>query len=224
MFHAPQPPPSEVRPRRWWFWVGGLVILAGFVAGITGFVIGLVSALGMPELETRFRAGEETVLQADRANDDTRTWLLYADRPMLSNDIEDDCTIEGPDPQARFAMSSYSHESTSGDETWILAAAIDISEPGSYTIACAAGSDAEFGVGYGDNGVNFATGLVGGLASFFLLPLLGLAIGVPIIVVTAVLRRKHRRTLMGWAPSGPSDPGYGGPPPGYGGPPPGYGR
>ncbi|PSL00952.1 hypothetical protein CLV63_101431 [Murinocardiopsis flavida] len=215
MFHAPQPKPAELRPRRWWYWAGGLVILAGFVAGITGFAIGLVSALGMPELETRFHAGEEAVLQAGRANDDTRTWLLYADRPMTSSEVDDSCTIDGPDPDAAFDMANFSQETTSGDQTWVLAAAIDISEPGTYTIACAADSGAEFGVGYGDNGVRFATGLAGGLASFFLLPALGLVIGVPILIVTAVRRRSHRRRLMSGARPDAWGPGYGGP--GYGG-------
>ncbi|PRX96122.1 hypothetical protein [Allonocardiopsis opalescens] len=210
----PRPGPGDIRPGRRWFWIGGLVIVAGIVIGIAGFVVGLVALVGGPDPVARFSSGEPASFTAEEADTDARVWALYADTEFSGSEIRESCTVNGPDPEAAFVPAPYESTSTVDGETVHLVSAIEIAQPGEYTVECQTDPGAAFLVGQAASGSSFVTGLLGSLASFFLIPLAGIAIGIVIIVVTAVKRGKSRRQAAhGVPPHGPH-PGPGPYPPG----------
>lgn len=210
MVPPPRPPeidPAELRPRRLWYWAGSVLLVLGVAGGITGFVLGIFSAVRAPDFTAEFTDGEAVTFEAERPNGDGRTWLVYTDSGLTSSDIEDHCRVEGPGG-AVGDSAPYSHEFSKNGTGWSLAASLEVTEPGEYTISCTAGTDARYAVAYGDDGSDLVVGIVGALASFFLAPLLGLLIGGGILLATGVRRGRHKRRLQAermrpWGPRGP---------------------
>ncbi|MBB4931101.1 F0F1-type ATP synthase assembly protein I [Lipingzhangella halophila] len=217
----PAPDPAVLRPRKLWFWVGGLVIVLGIAGGITGFILGIAGVVNSTSTAAEFDAGEPATFEADEANTDSDTWKLYADQDISSRDAEENCEVTGPGGQVAISDPGYSSETTVNDERWVLVAQLDITETGEYTVECDASTNAGFSVGYGPGLGDNAMGIVGSIAALILVPLLGVIAGLTMIVVTAVRRSRHRTRLQAASGYGPGQygPGQYGPPGDYGAPP-----
>lgn len=219
MAYPPSPDPGQLRPKRAWFWVGGLIIVVGVVGGILGFVLGIVGTVTDTSTDAEFEAGGTAVFQADQANTDSDSWKLYADRDLSSSDVEQNCEVTGPDGQeVGLSAPGYHSESTVNGQTWILVSQLDITETGEYTMECAEEADAGFRVGYGSGFAGSFLGIAGSIVALILGPLLGLGVGITVIVVTAVRRSRHKQRLQaaafppgGYGPGHPGHGGYGGP-------------
>ncbi|RNL85744.1 hypothetical protein [Halostreptopolyspora alba] len=221
MTYPPPPDPGQLRPKRLWFWMGGLVIVLGIVGGIAAFVLGLLGVTSSTTTQAEFGAGETATFRAERVNTDSESWKLYADRDMHSSDVERDCDVSGPDGQrVAIAGPGYDSETTVNGQTWVLVAQLDVAETGEYTIECAEDTEAGFSVRYGPDFAGTFLGIAGSIAALVLVPLLGLVVGIIMIVVTAVRRGRHKQRLWGTSfPPGGYGPGqFGsggyGPPPG----------
>jgi hypothetical protein len=199
---SPHPPPlvdaGELRPRRLWYWVGGVIILIGIIGGVVGFVLGLVNAVKLPEFSARFNDGGQGTFQVDQSGQTARAgraWQLYATTPMTNTEVAKVCTISGAG-EASLGFPSYSHQVTSGGQTWNLVASIAIERPGRYTVSCRDGSGAEFAVAYGNSGGGFFASIVAVFAAGFGPPIAGILIGGLIMIVTGMRRGGHKRRLM----------------------------
>ncbi|MBB4931102.1 hypothetical protein F4561_001922 [Lipingzhangella halophila] len=217
----PAPDPAVLRPRKLWFWVGGLTIVLGIVGGITGFVLGVASVASNITTAAEFSAGGKATFEAEQANTDSDFWKLFANQDIPFSDVERDCEVTGPDGQVALSQPDYGRNSTVDGETRILISQLDITEPGEYTIECDANTYAYFTVGYGPHAASATLGIVGSIAALFLVPLLGVIAGLTMIVVTAVRRSHHRTRLQAASGYGPGQygPGQYGPPDSYRAPP-----
>lgn len=190
------PLPSEIRPRKLWFWVGGALIVLGVGGGITGFVLGLVNLASATSTEAEFTPPKAATFRAEQVNTDSEMWKFYADRDVPSSDIAQNCELTGPDGQVSIDDPGYNSESTVNGETWVLVARLDITQPGEYTMECTTGTRADLSVGYGPDGSGTAVTVVSSIGALLLAPL-GLLLGIITLVVTGVRRSNHRRRLQG---------------------------
>lgn len=186
-------PPEALRPRRLWYWVGGGLIASGCLAGLAAFVFGLIGAVGLPAFAVRFAGTDEAVsFRADRVNGDGKTWLLYADTPLAS---DEECTLEGADPAAAVEPSTYTHNAWNSGEEWYLVGELEMGRPGEYTIDCRSERTTVYAVGYGDSGLRLARNIGVTMVATFAFPLAGVGSGVAVLIVTAVRRDRHKNRL-----------------------------
>jgi hypothetical protein len=147
----PQPPQgptgpvsrSEIRPRRFWYWIAGVLALASLVGSIAIFASGDEEGIGsltdvLGTLEELSAPGEITV---DLTEGDE--WAIYAPSGDSSNssapfdDQELDCEVRDPGgdlvPLAEDFGFSYV---TLGDDTYTAEYSFDVRESGSYEVGC----------------------------------------------------------------------------------------
>lgn len=229
MPHHPQYPPypqhpfppridaKELRPGRIWFFVGALVLVLGIIGGIVGFVLSLVSSVGLPELEHRVQEGESVTFEL--SGTEAVNLGLYAN----GNAIVDDCTLTTPDGQVgEFDYPGYGHTGTLSGESWKLVGVHDDARPGEYTMDCQyTGMGTTYALGDVGNGEeDFVRGALTGVAFMIGLPIIGAIVGITIMVVTGVRRGRHRRQLIAERSQGqPGQPGQPGGWPGHPGQP-----
>ncbi|MFC7330763.1 hypothetical protein [Marinactinospora rubrisoli] len=195
MSQPARPDPAEVRPRRLWFWIGGLVIVLGVVGAVVALFVGAFRTTAADPPVVGFRAGEEAAFTAESGNTDSDTWRLYADRELSFDEVERACAVTGEAGDVVIRAPGYTSTTTVNGVSRVLVAEIGITEPGGYTIACAADSGAAFSVSYGAGAATVVFGILGTLGSVFLFLISGLVIGIVLIVTTAVRRGGHRRRL-----------------------------
>ncbi|TQN28438.1 hypothetical protein FHX37_3783 [Haloactinospora alba] len=194
MSTPPSSVPSEIRPRKLWFWIGGALIVLGVGGGITGFVLGMVNLAGATSTEAEFTPPETATFRAEQVNTDSDMWKLYADRDVPSSEVARSCELTGPDGRVDIDDPGYNSESTVNGDTWILVARLDVTQPGEYTMECAAETGADLSVGYGPDGSSTALTVVGSIGALLLAPL-GLLLGLVTLIVTGVRRSNHRGRL-----------------------------
>ncbi|MGW5876221.1 hypothetical protein ACWFMI_06665 [Nocardiopsis terrae] len=183
--------PRELRPGRFWYAVGALVLVGGFVTALVGFLVSVLSTVALPEFEARVSSGQEAVFTVT----ETDTLLgLYS-----SGGDADPCVLVRPDgTESGFGLPGYSHDVDTGSESWSLVGAQEAPETGEYTLSCpGASGTAEFAVAdVGDGGAEFVRGVAGTLLWAFVPSFLGLLLGLPVLITTAVRRNRHRRRLL----------------------------
>ncbi|MFC3999388.1 hypothetical protein ACFOVU_25985 [Nocardiopsis sediminis] len=177
------------------------------------------------ETVAEFRGGETAAFTADQANNLDWQWRLYADAPLAEDDVEDGCTVSGPDGDVSLGFDGGSASTTIDGETMYPAAEIAITYAGDFgdhTVSCEGGLADAFVVGYGPEpgATAFDPVFVGvfGLAAVF-----GLLAGCLLVINTAIVRRRHRSEgpdVIPGAAEHPPQSGQGGPPPGGRTPPP----
>lgn len=184
--------PRELRPGRGWYVVGALVLVIGFVTAFVGFLVSVFSTVGIAEFEARVTSGQDTAFTVEEPGFELG---LYAS----SGGSSDSCSLVLPDGSASdFGQPGYSHNSERGSESWSLVGTQQITESGEYTLSCSYVSETtEFAVANnGDGGVEIVRG-VGAAFLWAIVPsLLGLAIGLPILITTAVRRNRLQRRLL----------------------------
>ncbi len=192
--YAQQPPPpprvaaSELRPGRFGYWAGGAVIVLGVVVGITAFVVLLLRAVALPPFAVEVPGSGEGAFSYT-PGPETVNIALYSTSASGSTG---DCGLITPSGEpVGFADTSFTHESTE----WTLVGAASPGESGEYTLVC----EGEPGASYAAAAVPADFGavgdIVGALASFFLIPLSGLVLGLVLVISTAVRRANHKRRL-----------------------------
>jgi hypothetical protein len=226
-------PSSTIRPGKKWYVIGALCIAIGVLGGIALIIAGVVNLSRTVDNFGRFRAPATKTLVFQKAG----TYTLYyeyqgdvcadesARRECVSLSAPDQppagLQITLTDPSGRTVPVqrgntdevSFSFSSRAGRSV----GEVRIPAPGDYTIDVAAPGAPAFGIAVG-RGVlgDLVRWVLGGLA----LAVLGVALGLISIIVTAVKRGRRKRQLQQeqWnatygAPSPYGAPAYGAPSP-----------
>jgi ABC-type antimicrobial peptide transport system permease subunit len=219
----PPPPvlvdPSELRPRRKWFWIAGIVagvgILVGLGGGIGLFVYGATSV--MPDTRTTLQ-GTGTAAGGVRLTAG-RDWAVFS---TTDSSWEVKCAATGPGGRAASVTDpnetmNFTHDGA----TWHEVARVKAPVDGTYQMRCAPTgfqptadmASARYMVGEAPSLGAFFGGLFGGFAVLFGVPFVAVLAAVIISVVTGVRRGNHRKRLLaersgGYGPPGPPPPPY----------------
>ncbi|MBR8743564.1 hypothetical protein, partial [Nocardiopsis sp. MG754419] len=189
----PRIDPKELRPGRIRYFVGALIVVFGMVAGIGGFILGMVSSLGLPELEHHVRASEGVSFEL--AGGESVDLGLY----LNGNGGAGDCVLIDPTGREREPVDpGYTHSASENGESWRLTGVFPDTEPGAYTLECRdTGTHITHALGdIGDGEDEFLRGTLLSLGLMVALPILGLVIGVTLMVLTGVRRSQHRTRLI----------------------------
>ncbi|CAL9464902.1 hypothetical protein SUDANB121_02728 [Nocardiopsis dassonvillei] len=188
-----QPPPrvspSELRPGRFGYWAGGTVILLGGIAGAVGFVLFLVRAVALPTFAAQVPGSGEDAF-SHSPGEETAIIALYTDSPAGSY-AECGLLTPGGEPVG-FTDPEFSHTSSE----WRLAGVASPQESGEYTLVCEGPPDTTYAAAAVPADLGVVGGVMGALASFFLIPLAGLVVGLVLVISTAVRRNGHRKRLL----------------------------
>jgi hypothetical protein len=226
--------PNKIKPGKGWYWFGALAIVAGGVGAIALFIAGVVSTSRTVDDFARFvapaediplnflRDGEYTIYCESESTVDGRP--ISVD-PRVCGTV--DLALVGPEGGEvviRSDNTSFSF-STSGRVGESIAK-VRIPSSGTYLMSADSAEPVAIAVGRGQLG-RLALFIGGGIAA----GLAGLAIGLTVIIVTAVKRgrRKRERRAATAVPAGyppspyaPSEPSpYAPPEPSPYAPPPG---
>lgn len=193
---GPPPPPridpAELRPGRARYWIGGAVIALGFIAGLAGLITGIVIAAQVPDFAGRAGPGESTSFEVG-AEQAGSSWSLYADAPGANPGA---CSVTDPaGADVPLGSSAVSHNVQNGQQYWESVAAFTPAEAGEYTLGCS-DEAATYAVTPGGDAAGTGLGVLGGLGSMFLFPILGLLIGLLLIITTYTGRSRDRRRLL----------------------------
>lgn len=197
---TPYPPPrphvdpSELRPRRRWYAVGTGVIVGLFATGVVGFLVMLFTTLGLPEFDAEVDGTDEAAFSLPAPEGDSHRLSLYV---SPSGADPDACVLGTPEGETEFGPSGTSHEVEAGGASWELIGDTGNLEAGEYTLSCAGEEGTTYAVTQENVMGGFFTGILGALGFAFVPPLLGLLIGLPILIVTAVRRNSHKNRLLG---------------------------
>lgn len=199
----PPPPPNipakDLRPRRIWYVVAGLLglVLAG--AGVAFIVVTVKDTVGLIDTAHSFSSGDSRTFGFVQG----KTKAIYVSQ---SGPGHVDCRI--PDMRSgSMTQPRSTFRITAGSRTWDRVFEVKPDSTGDYTLTCTSELPAEFALG--DKPKVGAT--IGGIAAAIGCFLAAVAATVAIAVVTGVRRGRHRRRLAAvWAPA----PQWGPPPSG----------
>ncbi len=224
----PAPPAQEpIKPGKRWYWIGGILIAAGIATAITLIAVWLVRTSDTVDKFARFvvppegasqpldfkKAGSYTIYYEWRSEftdpDGTKQDVDNSD-----HDAPSQLTIDVTGPNGPVPVTAHEDEDVTfsfNDKVGRAVAKVNIPAPGTYTMDVTSNATAPFAIAVGKGIIRtiIPYALIGGGAF-----LLGLALGLTSIIVTAVKRgrRKRERRAAEQAALG----GYGG----YGAPPP----
>ena len=196
---------GPLRPRTYWFWIGGLTIAAAVAVAVFWFVSGILGLIdAVDDLErVPFDRGGTVVL------DEAGGYVVYAEGDFVSVQPGLRILVVGPDGQSvRTAAYGGSLTYNFGGHNGTAVATFNAPAPGAYEVAIA-----EIGSGFAEElavGPSFAGDLVRTLVGGFVIGGVGVLLGVAIIVVTAVRRSRARRgrqqppSLTSWQPPPPT--------------------
>ncbi|MGW5457080.1 serine/arginine repetitive matrix protein 2 [Streptomyces sp. NPDC003996] len=198
----PPPPPSiparDLRPRRIWYVVAGLLglVLAG--VGVAFIVVTVKDTVDSIDTAHSFSSGDSRTFHFVRG----KTKAIYVSQPGPGHVV---CRI--PDMgSGSMTQPSSTFRITVGSRIWDRVLEVHPGSTGDYTLTCtSAALPAEFALG--DKPRVGAT--IGSIAAGIVCFLAALAVSATIAVVTAVRRGRHRRRLAAppqWGPP-PSTPG-----------------
>lgn len=207
--HAPPPriDPSELRPKRRWYVVAVVIGAVVVLAGVGGFVYGVVTAATAGGIGERFPVGETaTVRLAPQPQP-----AIYVSELDDGHAPSTECTVTSTTgDEVRVTRPSFAFTYTRGGTTWHLRYLVHAPAPGEYRVSCRPTSgnvSTEHAMGQAPRTEQFFGGLFGGLASLFVLPAIGLAVGGTLAIVVGTRRSNHRRRLQAArAQSGPYPP------------------
>ncbi|MDT0327121.1 hypothetical protein [Nocardiopsis lambiniae] len=191
--YARQPPPrvspSELRPGRFGYWAGGVVMVLGGVAGVVAFVVFLLQAVTLPDFAAQL-PGDGEVVFSHTPGEEAADIALYSTSPA-NGPYECELFTPGGEPTA-FTDPEFHQE----DSEWTLVGVASPQEAGEYTLVCEDHPDHAYAVAPVPEDFGVIEDVVGALASLFLLPLAGLVVGLVLIVSTAVRRGLHKKRLL----------------------------
>lgn len=190
----PPPPridPRELRPGRHWFVVAGVIAFVLIALGIGGFAWGLVSSIRNLAVDRPFQPNETVTVQMTPES----PMGIYVALGAAGIPTDAQCTVTSPSGQnVPITTPSGTFTVTTGGRTWQEIHVVEATEAGAHRVTCQ-GETGEYATGRHPDAAAFG-GLIGGIASLILLPLLGMVIGGTIAIVTGVKRSGHRKRLL----------------------------
>jgi hypothetical protein len=188
VFPAPAPVQAKV-PGRGGYVIGGVIIGVGLLLGVGIFVLGLVSTISsLPAFTTQFDAGSPAAVTLTGG----REWAIYA-ASASSGHPATVCQVASADGRSIALKAPSATFTVQRDgQQWTDVQHFTIDSDGTYAVACetADGGVSRYAIGPQPNFGGFFGGIVGSILALIGLPFLGLVIGVVLIVVTAVRRRR----------------------------------
>ncbi|MFG2501518.1 hypothetical protein ACGFSB_25320 [Streptomyces sp. NPDC048441] len=199
----PGPPPRidtrQLRPRRRWFVVAGVIAAVCVGIGIASFVLTLTSAVDSVDDGKAFTSGQSVTLRIGPDDDAA----IYVHGPFVTRAH---CEIASgpPDSAPRVTTPDSSFTVTRGSVEWERVFVIKTDTAADYRVLCddprgaltfAPGDDADF------------ASFVGGILVTVVVPLVGLLAATGVAIIVGVRRGRHRRWLEAQAYYG-----YRGPP------------
>lgn len=200
-----QPAPAisarDLRPHRRWYFVALGIFLLFSVAGGIAFGVFFDKASEGIDLSVVSSSPQQVRI----AQDETKA--IYTTGEAVDFAVPE-CSGEGPG-ELSLSEATGTETYTNRDTTWTVAANVEVTKSGTYTVTCEATDGARLAIGNKIGGV-----LARGAAAFglgFLGLGLGLVIGGTIAIVTVVRRSLHKGRLQRPAPAIPGPGGFGGP-------------
>ncbi|MEU6677933.1 hypothetical protein [Streptomyces sp. NPDC046925] len=187
----PGPPPridaGELRPRRRWFVVAGLIAAVCVGIGIASFVMTLTSTVDSVDDTEAFASGQSVTLRIGPEDDAA----IYVRSPFLASAHCE--VVSGPTGSVpRVTTPDSTFTVTKGSVEWQRVFVLKADTAGDYGVRCedprgaltfAPGDDADL------------ASFVGGIVVTVVVPLLGLLAGAGIAIIVGVRRGRHRRWL-----------------------------
>jgi hypothetical protein len=182
--YAPRPAPAEIRPRRVWFLIAALILVAGPAAAV---VILIRLATGAGPTRT-FGAGETVTLHLDK---NPRPGFYVTD----AGSLDDRCHARDPYGR-RFEARPISGTAavTENGVRWHILSHLSLPAGGTYQVACPRTS-ANAGARYGIGTPPGAGEMVGSIFAVLLIPMATFGVAAVITIVVIVRRSSHRRRV-----------------------------
>lgn len=191
---GPHVDPSELRPRRRWYVIGATVIFVLGASGVVGFLLMLFSVLGQPEFDAEVHGTGEAAFSLPAPEEGQYRLSLYVSPNGADPHA---CVLQTPEGETDFGHSGVSHEVETGGTSWEMVGRAENLGPGEYTLSCHGDEGTTYSVTQEDVLDGLLIGVFGALGFAVVPPGIGLLIGVPILIVTAVRRNSHKRRLLG---------------------------
>lgn len=186
---APYVDSRELRPRRIWYLIAGLISLVGVISGLVVFLVILQGTI--PEVKARFTDGEP----ADVVLSGGETWAIYMD--TANPDFAANCVVlDSAGSPIATSRPSASKTFSRGPEEWVAIYTFAVPRSGTYRFNCSHGAAKTHTYAVAKD--LDVSAMVKSLAAFFLLPFAGLVAGAVIATVVGSRRSKHRKTLLAW--------------------------
>jgi hypothetical protein len=232
---APPPPPpapvtqEPIKPGRRWYWIGGILIALGIATAVTLIAVWLVRTSDTVDKFARFRVPPEGATQPLDFKKAGSYTIYYEWRSEFTDpdgtkqsidnsehDAPSQLTIAVTGPNGPVPVTAHEDEDVTfsfNDKVGRAVAKVNIPSPGTYTMQVTSNATSPFAIAVGKGIIRTVIpyALIGGGAF-----LLGLALGLTCIIVTAVKRgrrKRERRAAEQAALGGYGPGGYGAPPP-----------
>ncbi|MGW5738761.1 MULTISPECIES: hypothetical protein [Streptomyces] len=204
----PGPPPridaGQLRPRRRWFVLAGVIAAVCVGIGVASFLLTLTSTVDSVDDDKAFPSGRSVTLRIGPDDDAA----IYVRSPFVARaHCEVVSAPAGSEPRVTVPGSTFTV--TKGSSEWQRAFVLKTDTDADYRVRC----DDPRGV------LTFAPGddadlasFVGGIVVTVVVPVLGLLAGSGIAIIVGVRRGRHRRWLEAQAYYG-HQPGHRPPPP-----------
>ena len=185
--------PKELRPRRRWYTIGVVSLIALVVSGAIGFFTTLLPVLGQPEFDAEVHGTGEADFALADPEEGLHQLSLYV---SPSGGVPQACVLRTPEGEREFSSSNATHEGHTNSASWEMVGRIRGLEAGEYTLSCEGNEETTYSVTQQDILDDLLFAFFGALGFAIVLPGLGVLIGATILIVTAVRRNSHKRRLL----------------------------
>lgn len=188
---TPPVDPKAIKPGRFWYWIAGIIAVAGIGAGVTVFVLGISSVAGaLPEMDETFEPGESARVELSR----DREYAIYVDYAgETAPDAQ--CSATGPGTASVDEPTNTSFTAGDGRRTWHLLYDLTVSKDGEYTVECVATNAGDFAVGDAVDVGGFVGGIFGSIGGLLGIPCFSIVVGGVIVLVVALRRSANKKAL-----------------------------
>jgi len=218
-----EPTQPKIKPGKFWYWLGGLLIAAGIIGGIVIGVVGVARLIDSINNFGRFKVENGSGSATVNFQKSGKYSIYYEGKSKVCQDLSqttgscEKVTVSGnKNPPDRLDISltndsgslqvqqsknsvSYNFGDFQGQEI----AFVQVPQPGAYTMTVQSPDNGEFAVAIGKGVVS---SILPWVATAALIALVGLALGLIAIIVTAVKRGRRKRAAASVAAVYPTAP------------------
>jgi hypothetical protein len=218
-----EPTQAKIKPGKFWYWLGGLLIAAGIIGGIAIGVVGVARLIDSINNFGRFKVENGSGSATVNFQKSGKYSIYYESKSKVCQDLSqttgscEKVTVSGnKNPPDRLDISltndtgslqvqesknsvSYNFGDFRGQEI----AFVQVPQPGAYTMTVQSPDNGEFAVAIGKGVVS---SILPWVATAALIALVGLALGLIAIIVTAVKRGRRKRAAASVAAVYPTAP------------------